>query len=141
MVVLQKAIQKVKNDKDGLVNIFSDSRSSLEVSTSPETYHPLAHPTRRDIFENVAEGKAYFGLEPFLKQFEMMSQITQTLTGHVEFPHYLFRFKLKDSPYCVCDPAKEQDVPHTAFARSKYARERVYMLIEIDNGVGRQLEK
>ncbi|GBP96467.1 Putative 115 kDa protein in type-1 retrotransposable element R1DM [Eumeta japonica] len=58
MVALQRAIRRVKNGKDGLVNIFSDSRSSLEVLAGPKTYHPLAHEARRDISEIVAEGRA-----------------------------------------------------------------------------------
>ncbi|GBP82532.1 hypothetical protein EVAR_91657_1 [Eumeta japonica] len=57
MVALQGAIRRVKNGKDGLVNIFSDSRSSLEVLAG-QTYHPLAHEARRDISEIVAEGRA-----------------------------------------------------------------------------------
>ncbi|GBO99981.1 hypothetical protein EVAR_74328_1 [Eumeta japonica] len=58
MVALQRAIRRVKNGKDGLVNIFSDSRLSVEVLTGPKTYHPLAHKARRDISEIVAEGRA-----------------------------------------------------------------------------------
>ncbi|GBP96368.1 hypothetical protein EVAR_65698_1 [Eumeta japonica] len=40
---------------------------------------------------------------------EMTSHLAQTLTGHGGFSQYLHRFKLKDSPYCACDPAKIQD--------------------------------
>ncbi|GBP31136.1 Putative 115 kDa protein in type-1 retrotransposable element R1DM [Eumeta japonica] len=58
MFALQRAIRRVKNGKDGLVNIFSDSKSSLEVLTGPRTYHPLVLEARRDISEIVAEGKA-----------------------------------------------------------------------------------
>ncbi|GBP85307.1 hypothetical protein EVAR_63646_1 [Eumeta japonica] len=58
MVALQRAIRRVKNGKDGLVNIFSESKSSLEVLTGPRTYHPLAHEPRRDISEIIAEGRA-----------------------------------------------------------------------------------
>ncbi|GBP90259.1 hypothetical protein EVAR_89378_1 [Eumeta japonica] len=43
---------------------------------------------------------------------EMTSHLAQTLTGHGGFSQYLHRFKLKDSPYCACDPAKIQDVLH-----------------------------
>ncbi|GBP48765.1 hypothetical protein EVAR_32785_1 [Eumeta japonica] len=58
IVALQRAIRRVKNGKDGLVNIFSDSKSSLEVLTGPRTYHPLAYEARRDISEIVAKGRA-----------------------------------------------------------------------------------
>ncbi|GBP98469.1 Putative 115 kDa protein in type-1 retrotransposable element R1DM [Eumeta japonica] len=57
MVALQRAIRRVKNGKDGLVNIFSDSRSSWRYWPA-KTYHPLAHEARRDISEIVAEGRA-----------------------------------------------------------------------------------
>ncbi|GBP89243.1 hypothetical protein EVAR_71129_1 [Eumeta japonica] len=55
MIALQRVIRRVNNGKDGLVNILSDFRSSLEVLTGPKTFHPLAHEARRDITEIVAE--------------------------------------------------------------------------------------
>ncbi|GBP55696.1 Retrovirus-related Pol polyprotein from type-1 retrotransposable element R1 3 [Eumeta japonica] len=72
-----------------------------------------------------------------LKQFEMTSQIAQTHTGHGRFAHYLFRFKLKDSPYCACDPVEEQDVLHALEECHMFARERAYQQIEINSRVGR----
>ncbi|GBP65876.1 Retrovirus-related Pol polyprotein from type-1 retrotransposable element R1 [Eumeta japonica] len=42
----------------------------------------------------------------------MTSQVAQALTGHGGFAQYLFRFKLRDSPHCACDPAKIQEVLH-----------------------------
>ncbi|GBP47888.1 hypothetical protein EVAR_33605_1 [Eumeta japonica] len=36
--------------------------------------------------------------------------MAQILTGHGGFALYLYRFKLRDSPYCACDPSKIQDV-------------------------------
>ncbi|GBP08155.1 hypothetical protein EVAR_2941_1 [Eumeta japonica] len=36
--------------------------------------------------------------------------MAQTLMGHGGFSQYRFRFKLRDSPHCACDPAKIQDV-------------------------------
>ncbi|GBP91350.1 Putative 115 kDa protein in type-1 retrotransposable element R1DM [Eumeta japonica] len=58
MGMLQRAIRRAKKGKDGLVNIFSNSRSSLEVLTDPGTYHPLVHKARCDISAIVAKGKA-----------------------------------------------------------------------------------
>ncbi|GBP29317.1 hypothetical protein EVAR_22688_1 [Eumeta japonica] len=58
MVALQKAIRIMKKGKDGLANVFSDSRSALEALTGPKTYHHLAHEARRDISEIIAEGNA-----------------------------------------------------------------------------------
>ncbi|GBP03306.1 hypothetical protein EVAR_2705_1 [Eumeta japonica] len=56
MVGLRKSIRKVKTGKDGLVNLFRYSRSSLEILTGLKIYHPLAHEARCDISEIVAEG-------------------------------------------------------------------------------------
>ncbi|GBP27549.1 hypothetical protein EVAR_18743_1 [Eumeta japonica] len=55
---MQRTIRRVKNGKNGLVNILSDSKSSLEVLTSPKSYYALAHAARRDISEIVAENRA-----------------------------------------------------------------------------------
>ncbi|GBP86458.1 hypothetical protein EVAR_67498_1 [Eumeta japonica] len=72
--------------------------------------------------------------------------IEQTLRGHGGFAHYQLRFKLKDSPYCACDPA-----PHNIFCSLEldilHALEECYMLfmrghadleIEINSRVKRQ---
>ncbi|GBP65875.1 hypothetical protein EVAR_85143_1 [Eumeta japonica] len=48
----------LRRTDEWLVNIFSDSKSSLEVLTVPKTYRPPAHEARRDISEIVAEGRA-----------------------------------------------------------------------------------
>ncbi|GBP87189.1 Putative inorganic phosphate cotransporter [Eumeta japonica] len=57
VVALHRAIRRAKNGKDGLVNVFSDSRTSLEVLTGPKIYYPLTHEARRNIFEIVPEGR------------------------------------------------------------------------------------
>ncbi|GBP01739.1 hypothetical protein EVAR_72846_1 [Eumeta japonica] len=130
---------EVKNGKDGLVNIFSDSRSSLEVLAGPKTYHPLAHEAsatsprslwKAGLLERMPESRETSartsspGAPPSPSRQrtmtgfrcrtrkEMTSHLAQTLTGHGGFSQYLHRFKLKDSPYCACDPAKIQDVLH-----------------------------
>ncbi|GBP78965.1 hypothetical protein EVAR_57842_1 [Eumeta japonica] len=59
MVTLQRAISRVKNGKNGLVNMFKDIiRSCLEVLISSRTYHSLVRKTRRDISEIITEGRA-----------------------------------------------------------------------------------
>ncbi|XP_063617206.1 uncharacterized protein LOC134790367 [Cydia splendana] len=40
---------------------------------------------------------------------------TQLMTGHGGFSEYLNRFKCKENPSCVCDPVKEETVPHILF--------------------------
>ncbi|GBP68550.1 hypothetical protein EVAR_53968_1 [Eumeta japonica] len=54
---LHRAIKRVKKGKDRLVNIFSDSKSSLQMLTDPITYNPPAHAARLDILDIIAEGR------------------------------------------------------------------------------------
>ncbi|GBP55462.1 hypothetical protein EVAR_42638_1 [Eumeta japonica] len=174
MVALQKAMWRVKNAKDGLVNVFNDSISALEELTGPKTYHPLAHEARRDISASLRKAGlcAYFGLKrmPELRemsmqmsspdappsprrrqrtmisfhyrrrkrQMEITSQIAQTLTGRGGFIQYLHRFKLKNSPYCVCDPVKIQDVLQILKEYSMCLRVRVALEAEIGVVFGRR---
>ncbi|GBP98225.1 Putative 115 kDa protein in type-1 retrotransposable element R1DM [Eumeta japonica] len=139
MVALQRAIRRVKNGRTGW-STFSVTPGPPWRYWPAKTYHPLAHEARRDISEIVAEGRAvrlfwvraHAGIagnegrappSPRRRQRtmtgfrcrtrkEMTSHLAQTLTGHGGFSQYLHRFKLKDSPYCACDPAKIQDVLH-----------------------------
>ncbi|GBP32825.1 hypothetical protein EVAR_19677_1 [Eumeta japonica] len=64
---LQRTIRRVKKSKDWLVNVFSDSRSVLEVFIGPKTSHSLVDEARRDIFRVIIDIKAglcvYSGLE------------------------------------------------------------------------------
>ncbi|GBP42220.1 hypothetical protein EVAR_29817_1 [Eumeta japonica] len=48
------------------------------------------------------------------------------------------RFKLKDSPYCACDPAKIQDVLHVFEESPMFYRDRVALEAEIGVIVGRR---
>ncbi|GBP85735.1 Bromodomain-containing protein 8 [Eumeta japonica] len=179
MVALQRAIRRVKNGKDGLVNIFSDSRSSLEVLTGSKTYHPLAHEARRDISGIVAEGGAVrlfwvraragivgseradelarwaaltkktaadydrFPLSYAKKVIraanleEWQQRYVERSTDSLGFSQYLFRFKLRDSPYCICDPAKSQDVLHVLGDFDKFLRERA----ALEAGIGVRISK
>ncbi|CAH2089380.1 unnamed protein product [Euphydryas editha] len=38
--------------------------------------------------------------------------LTQVLTGHGGFSEYLHRFKCKENPSCICDPACSESVLH-----------------------------
>ncbi|GBP36110.1 hypothetical protein EVAR_93803_1 [Eumeta japonica] len=75
--------------------------------------------------------------ERYAEGAEMTSHLAQTLTGHGGFSQYLHRFKLKDSPYCACDPAKIQDVLHVLEECPMFLRERVALETEIGVIVGR----
>ncbi|GBP14733.1 hypothetical protein EVAR_9635_1 [Eumeta japonica] len=180
MVALERAIQRVKNGKDTLVNVFSESRSALEVLTGP-----LAREARRDISDIVAHAaltkKTAADYDKFplsyakkviraasmeewqeryaeestgeitkcffprvkqayrvLRKIEMTSQIVQTLTEYGGFAQYPHRFKLKDSTYYACDPAKIQDVLHVLEECPMFLRERIALEMEICVIVGRR---
>ncbi|GBP73992.1 hypothetical protein EVAR_76667_1 [Eumeta japonica] len=179
MVALQKAMQWVKNGKDGLVNIFSDSRFSLGVLTCPRTFPSLAYEARRDISEDRAVRlfwiRAHAGITGnehadklarqdaltkktakdydrfhlshtkkmeqayrFLWKIEMTSQVAQTLMGHGGFAQYSYRFKLRDSPYWVCDSAKIQNVLHILEDCDMFHRERAQPEAVIDVRIARR---
>ncbi|GBP65205.1 hypothetical protein EVAR_50012_1 [Eumeta japonica] len=55
---LQQAITRKKNGKNRLFNIFSDSKSSLQMFIGLKIYNPVAHAAKRDILDIVAEGWA-----------------------------------------------------------------------------------
>ncbi|GBP20116.1 hypothetical protein EVAR_5546_1 [Eumeta japonica] len=158
-----RAIRTVKKGKDGLVNIVSDSRSSLEVLTGSRTYHPLAHEARHDISEIVAEGRvvrlfwvrAHAGIaskeraDEFARRAALtkktaadyyrfpLSYAKKTLTGHGGFARYLYRFRLRHLPQCVCDPAKTQHVLHVLEDCDMFLRECVALEAEIYGNSGR----
>ncbi|GBP14791.1 hypothetical protein EVAR_75387_1 [Eumeta japonica] len=73
-----------------------------------------------------------------LGKIEMTSQLAQTLMGHGGFARYLYRFKLQNSPYCACDPAKIQALLHVLEDCDMFHRERVALEAEIDARITRQ---
>ncbi|GBP24118.1 Probable RNA-directed DNA polymerase from transposon BS [Eumeta japonica] len=64
---------------------------------------------------------------------EMTSHMAQIVTGHGGFAQYMFRFKLRDSPHCACNPAKIQDVLHVLEDCDMFLRERA--ALEAGTGV------
>ena len=50
--------------------------------------------------------------------------LTQIFTGHGGFSLYLKRFKCKENPSCVCDPAVEESVPHILVECPMFAAQR-----------------
>ncbi|GBP96822.1 Retrovirus-related Pol polyprotein from type-1 retrotransposable element R1 4 [Eumeta japonica] len=57
MYALYRAVAMVKASREKVVNILSDSRSSLELLSNPRTGHPLAHAIRESTRNANAEGK------------------------------------------------------------------------------------
>ncbi|GBP03304.1 hypothetical protein EVAR_2704_1 [Eumeta japonica] len=70
-----------------------------------------------------------------LGKIKITSQVAQTLTDHGRFANYLYRFNLRDSPYCACDSAKIQDVLHVLKNCIMFYRERVALEAEIDDRI------
>ncbi|GBP92257.1 hypothetical protein EVAR_68218_1 [Eumeta japonica] len=130
----------------------------LVVLIGPKTYHPLVYEAKRDISEIVVEDRtvrlfwvrAHVGIagkeraDELVKRAASLERLQQTmigfrcrvLKGHGGFAHYLYRFKLKDSPYCACDPAKEEDGLHTFEECHIFMRECEDLEIAIDRGGG-----
>ncbi|GBP68792.1 hypothetical protein EVAR_36554_1 [Eumeta japonica] len=106
MVALQRPIRRIKKCKNGLLNIFSDSRSSLEILIDPKTYQHLAHEAGRQ-------------------------------GGFVQ---YLFRVKLKDSPYCARDSSKILYVLHVLEECDMFLRWRATLIAELHVRVGSSKE-
>ncbi|XP_045458937.1 uncharacterized protein LOC123669339 [Melitaea cinxia] len=51
--------------------------------------------------------------------------VTKALTGHGGFSEYLYRFKCKGSPSCVCDPGCSESVLHVLLECPTFAYERL----------------
>ncbi|XP_062529492.1 uncharacterized protein LOC119629800 [Bombyx mori] len=49
---------------------------------------------------------------------------TQIMTGHGGFSEYLSRFKCKESPSCICDPAQSETIQHLLLVCPIHAMER-----------------
>ncbi|GBP24064.1 hypothetical protein EVAR_27287_1 [Eumeta japonica] len=144
MVALQRAIRRVKNRKYGLDNIFSDFRSSLKILTSPKTYHPLAHEARHDLFEIVAEGKTVRPFQVIRAATSKSSkndtpreaQVRSTIAAFPGWNKHTW-FKLWDSPYCACNPAKIQEMLHVLEECDMFLRERAALEMGIDIRIAR----
>ncbi|KAJ2937354.1 hypothetical protein O0L34_g19238 [Tuta absoluta] len=199
MYALLQATELVLKGKDVQINIFSDSRSALELLNSHDSYHPLvlqikenlariakqnkklglfwirAHvgvegneradvlakdaalhkktapnndqcpisfikrTIRQDTLQNwniryneketASTTKAFFPdiivAHKIMRKIKLSPSITQTLTGHGGFGQYLHRFKCKDDPSCICDPAEEESSLHLIVDCPRYGQRRM----------------
>ncbi|GBP66115.1 hypothetical protein EVAR_51284_1 [Eumeta japonica] len=57
VLTLQRALEKFLRGTDKITDIFSDSRSALQVLTVPKTYNPLAHSAKADVINIAVEGR------------------------------------------------------------------------------------
>uniref|UniRef100_A0A2A4JHJ8 (+)RNA virus helicase C-terminal domain-containing protein n=1 Tax=Heliothis virescens TaxID=7102 RepID=A0A2A4JHJ8_HELVI len=58
---------------------------------------------------------------------------TQILTGHGGIAEYLHRFKLKDSPGCVCDPNISESIWHVLLECPRFEMQRTNLEIQLDD--------
>ncbi|GBP31640.1 hypothetical protein EVAR_84086_1 [Eumeta japonica] len=58
--------------------------------------------------------------------------------GHGGFAQYLFKFKLKDLPYCACDSAKFQDVLHVLEECDMFLRKLAALEAEVNVRIARR---
>lgn len=63
------------------------------------------------------------------------STMTQIMTGHGGFSEYLYRFKLKESPSCVCEPSKEETPIHIIIECPVYGIHRYAIEQEIGHEI------
>lgn len=68
-----------------------------------------------------------------IRKLETTSVVTQVLTGHGGFSEYLYRFKCKENPSCICEPGVDETVVHIllecpVFSLKRYEAEQVLNL-------------
>lgn len=72
---------------------------------------------------------------PIIKKITITQTMTQMFTGHGGFSSYLYRFKCKDSPSCICDPNKDETVTHLLVECPIYAKERYILQQKIETDI------
>ncbi|GBP01036.1 hypothetical protein EVAR_2309_1 [Eumeta japonica] len=110
-VALQREVQKVKNGKDGPVNIFSDSRSCLR---AVRLFWVLAHARiagNQCADEHAGQVFLIKMMEADHDQFPLSRAKNMNLVAKT-IHRGKYGFKLRISLYCACHPAKIQDVLH-----------------------------
>ncbi|GBP51310.1 Putative 115 kDa protein in type-1 retrotransposable element R1DM [Eumeta japonica] len=148
MVALQRAIRRVKNGKDGLVNIFSDSKPSLEAGLC--AYSGLEHAgiagnehadelarrvavTKKDgsgirSVSAVAREKGDQGGEP--------GRVATTIRRGKHCN--CLGLSCETHPHCACDPAKTQDMLHVLEDCDMFLRERAALEAGIGVAISRR---
>ncbi|XP_063894705.1 uncharacterized protein LOC126057099 [Helicoverpa armigera] len=77
-----------------------------------------------------------------VRKIQPQGILTNIFTGHGGFSQYLHRFKCRESPSCVCDPAVEESVQHILFQCPIFERKRFDLAqrLETDVAVSRAFE-
>ncbi|KAJ2940785.1 hypothetical protein O0L34_g14902 [Tuta absoluta] len=94
--------------------------------------------TRYKNEDTASTTKVFFpGVEsyPVIRKIEFDHILVQVMTGHGGFSEYLNRFKVKESPSCVCDPEKEESILHIIAECPIYGGVRSELEIEIEQEI------
>ncbi|XP_062531476.1 uncharacterized protein LOC134201168, partial [Bombyx mori] len=71
-----------------------------------------------------------------VRKIQPSNILTQIMTGHGGFSEYLCRFKCKESPSCICDPAVKETVPHVLVECPIFAQARHDIEQKLDVKIG-----
>lgn len=74
-----------------------------------------------------------------VRKIETTNLMTQVMTGHGGFSEYLSRFGCKESPSCVCDPTKDESVPHMLLECPIHDLDRLEVEQRLDRILKRQI--
>nr|XP_049699180.1 uncharacterized protein LOC126055181 [Helicoverpa armigera] len=70
-----------------------------------------------------------------VRKIQPQGIVTSIFTGHGGFSQYLHRFKCRESPSCVCDPAVEESVQHILFQCPVFEAKRFDLAQKIERDV------
>ncbi|KAJ0175534.1 hypothetical protein K1T71_008693 [Dendrolimus kikuchii] len=72
-----------------------------------------------------------------IRELKLCPLQVQMVTGHGGFAHYLYKFKRKTSPGCICDPEINETIVHLLVECPRYGKAR----FELEQRIGVRIEK
>lgn len=209
LYALHRAVDLVKDSNKKLVNILSDSRSSLELLGNPKTTHPLTSEIKESIKKIRSEGREVrlfwlrahvgttgneradelakkaalestcspdYGEVPVsyakkkireetvrvwqdrytssstgsvtkiffpnaaeayrtVRKTKLTPRHVQAFTGHGGMAEYLYRFRLKISPECECDPDTSESTWHIILECPRFAAARTELEFQLNTAL------
>ncbi|XP_026321464.1 uncharacterized protein LOC113231118, partial [Hyposmocoma kahamanoa] len=70
-----------------------------------------------------------------IRKITPTSLTTQIMTGHGGFSEYLNRFRCKENPSCICEPGKDETVPHILLECPVFSVERHEVETKMDSKI------